>query len=128
MKKFFDLTLSTEPMDRSKDLHYLLQLLTQNIYESKDFHVPTIVGLKEQLVIDEPLFMMQRDVVQFTSSDYRVREYIVACLKSEALAYTTEECRQNAAFQLAFCCMTGYGCPKDDETAHSWVKRSGKSL
>lgn len=71
---------------------------------------------------------MQWDVVQFASSDYRVREYIVACLKSEALACTTEACRQNAAFQLAFCCMTGYGCPKDKETAHSWVKRSGKSI
>ena len=58
MKKFFDLTLSTEPMDRSIDLQYLLQLLTRNIYESKDFHVPTIVGLKEQLVVDEPLFMV----------------------------------------------------------------------
>ena len=71
---------------------------------------------------------MQWDVVQFASSDYRLREYIVACLKSDALACTTEESSRNAAFQLAFCCMTGYGCPKDDETAHSWVERSGKSL
>ena len=71
---------------------------------------------------------MQWDVVQLGSSDYRVREYIVACLRSEALECTSEECRHNAAFQLAFCCMTGYGCPKDDQTAHSWVKRSGKSL
>ena len=58
MKEFFDLTLSPGPMDRSQDLRYLLQLLTQNVYESKDFHVPTIAGLKEEVVVDEPLFMV----------------------------------------------------------------------
>ena len=58
MKEFFDLTLSTEPMDRSQDLRYLLQLLTQNVYESKDFHVPTIAGLTQEVVVDEPLFMV----------------------------------------------------------------------
>lgn len=75
MKKFFDLTLSTEPMDRSKDLHCLLQLLTQNIYESKDFHVPTIVGLKEQLAIDEPLFMVESSGRTETIQELTVPRY-----------------------------------------------------
>lgn len=58
MKEFFELTLSTNPMDRNTDLHYLSQLLTQNLYESKGFYVPTIVEVYQELVIDEPLFMV----------------------------------------------------------------------
>lgn len=57
------------------------------------------------------------------SSDYILREYIADCFEHEALECDIEECRQNAAFQLAFCCWIGFGRPKDDAAARNWLQK-----
>jgi tetratricopeptide (TPR) repeat protein len=61
-------------------------------------------------------------------ADYRLREYVAACLRDEASGCTSENCRRNAAFQLAFCYMTGFGLRRDEGAAFRWIEQSGKTI
>lgn len=45
----------------------------------------------------------------------------------DALTCGNQTCKENAAFQMAFCYKTGFGCQKDDSAVLDSLKTSGKS-
>lgn len=142
IREFFDLTLSKEPSNRSQDLPHLLDLLTLDDQKSECYVTHTIAGSKMQFIVKEQLFevrsssfvvrqwvdhvQMKWNSIQFASYDYRLRQYIATCLEREAVKCKNTECMRNAAFQLAFCYMTGFGRSRDSIVARSWLEESDK--
>jgi hypothetical protein len=59
-------------------------------------------------------------------ADYRVRQYLTATLESIAKNSNCQQCRSNAAYQMAFCAGIGFGMRRDVDMSRIWLGICGK--
>lgn len=70
-------------------------------------------------------FKIARDFGALSRVDFRVRHYIVSCLKTLSETESTPEPqRKNAALQVAICHRLGFGGHVDNSTATTWLEKN----
>ncbi|KAI9775066.1 MAG: hypothetical protein M1839_001458 [Geoglossum umbratile] len=145
LEVFFQLTLTSDLEFRTNDFIGLLQLLgdhrpTMNAKILTDERgwrkfLKERAGYQNDRADTEEIasVMMHADYqiaphcTDFLTVDFRVRNYVVQCLQKQADNDPCEDCRRNAAFQIALCSKIGFAIPRSEEKSLEWLIRSGQN-
>ncbi|MCJ1396427.1 hypothetical protein MMC18_009317 [Xylographa bjoerkii] len=125
LAKLFNLTLPVEPARRASDFSQLVDLLAPYT----NFSIPVV---SERLITSAILsnfgvmnsFRIERSLGQFYSADWRLRDYIVKCLKSRISGIYPDRIALHAAFELAFAYKLGFGVSRDDQLSEVYLTKA----